>query len=239
VLSLTRHVSSHYAIVVASGSEFQLHTRHLDGANHNEPGPVLFLVEMPLVSTQPTPKLPNPLRPLEAPLPSPEPHTAREETLSILETYGITPDFLGGLRGKVVAKYPPFDSPIDYCRNTLVSALKTSGSVAGPEGATKDVLILMNHKFAKSVRHAILRAAVSAHTELYTVGPSLRLPPSEWRLKRIWARGGIVTFSPTFILQSPSEFEGIMATLRTSDSWFAYVTPSTAEWIEQSVAVPE
>jgi hypothetical protein len=115
-----------------------------------------------------------------------------------------------------------------------------AGAGAGAEGVgstpTLDTFFISNHKLVSHLRSSNLRDNIPRRTTIMSVGPTLALLPSQWRARKIWVSGGLVTFSPTFILRSSEKFGEIMKMIRTSHNWAAYVIPSVIEWAEMSWA---
>ena len=194
----------------------------------------LFVLALPLTSV-PTPRLPNPVRPSAELLPAPTPPSF-PLNVPALQSYGIDHAFLSTLSGQRVMKYPGEDGPTDQLHATLVSSLKQHNAIPASE---VDTLLVMNHRFMRSLKSSSIKANITRRTAFYAFGPSLQLYPSQWNLTRIWQKGGLVTFSPTFILRNPDTFNDIMEMIRSVDTWAAYVIPGVVEWCKDSWDKPQ
>jgi hypothetical protein len=228
-------VDAHYALVLATSSQVDFGHLPLGDWDKDDIGLALFLLALPLNEAS-SPMMPNPVKPisedislsprkLDAPLPSPSP---------LLESYGLFPSTFERLSNRsAVIRWPSVQSFQQY-------QVHGTGPGAGADGVgstpTLDTFFISNHKLASHLRSSNLRDNIPRRTTIMSVGPTLALLPSQWRARKIWISGGLVTFSPTFILRSPEKFGEIMKMIRTSHNWAAYVIPSVIEWAEMSWA---
>lgn len=234
-------VSTHYAIVLASPYFFELSGDNPKGAIGPDSWTIdqikvgVFIVALPL-SSIPAPRLPNPVRPFfEQPVDVKPPIPPYK--IPLLDSFGMDQTFMQTLQDRTVTKYPPSEGPTDNLHEVIISALKQCGARAAGNELT-DVMLVMNQKWTKTLKSSTVRSILSRRTAFYALGPDLRLYPSQWRLTRIWQSGGLVTFSPTFILRSPAKFADIMSMIRTVDTWGAYILPSVMEWCHRSWTEP-
>ncbi|CAD6588444.1 MAG: hypothetical protein TREMPRED_005059 [Tremellales sp. Tagirdzhanova-0007] len=210
-------VRCHYALILAAAQHVDMATFGQGDTYDEGKGVVLLLVSIPLTFNV-SPQLPNPVRPdLNNEL-NTESEFSEGETISLLDSFGVGRDFLLGLEGKVAIMYPRAEGSVDYLNATLSSAFIQIG-VAPLSKGHPDTFVIFNAKLANCLRSTRLRDLLSRRTKLYTTG-------------------GLVTFSPTFILRSPERFGEIMKLIRASDTWAAYVLPSVIEWASLSLAQP-
>jgi hypothetical protein len=134
-------------------------------------------------------------------------------------------------------KLPTSDGPTDALHDSVIAAFKKHGARAANVQGT-EVILVANHKRAKMLRSYFAREAITRRIAFYAFGPDLNLFPSQWTATRIWHSGGVVTFSPTFILRSPEKFAQIMDMIRPAPNWAAYIVPSVVEWCDRSWTEP-
>ncbi len=193
---------------------------------------LMVLMSLPLTSAYPRP--PNPVRLEFDEKPIIKSGLNLGETVTTLESVGVTEDFLLNLTGRSAFMYPKTEGSADLLKATLHSAFQQIGIRLPLEDSAPEIGIISASKLAKAVRSGAVRSYLPQRTKLYTIGPSLSTLPSQWLLQPIWQTGGLVTFSPTFILRSPERFGDIMRTIRASTSWAAYILPSLVEWASLS-----
>ena len=236
-------ISAHYALVLAAPGSVDMSDTGLGQWQYDEIKFAVFVIELPLGSgSKNAPRLPNPVRPnLGEPAlydPVDQKPNVLPQTTSLLDSYGLAHDFLATLRNRTVYKYPGSEGPIDVLHDSVVEGFKMAG-VRAIEGADlPENMLVTNQKFTKTLRSSTVRAILSRRTPIYAFGPSLQLYPEQWTRQKIWQTGGLVTFSPTFILRSPDKFAEIMTTIRTVDTWAAYMLPSVIEWCHGSWSEP-
>ena len=231
------NVDRHFAFVLISAQHVDMSSLDLGNWQSNEiTGLILLLIAYPL-SSNPPPQLPDPVRPDSAPLRDIKPVVPPPTSTSmpLLETFGVTADFLAGLEGKTALIYPGHEGLTDRLHAYLHTAFR---EVKALPADSPDILVVFNQKLTKVLRSSTVRATLPRRTRIYALGPSHDLLPSQWRLRPIWQTGGLVTFSPTFILRSPTRFTEIMKVIRMSDTWGAYVLPSVIEWANLSWKEP-
>ncbi|ORX39150.1 hypothetical protein BD324DRAFT_313400 [Kockovaella imperatae] len=222
----------HYAILLGLPSSIDIN--HIGTGQWSLPeiSAAIFVLQIPLTSVAP-PELPNPVR-ANMIMDTKPVLPAVLHPASLLASYGISDEFLGQYRNRTVLKYPGGESRRDLVDSQLVAAFKRCDISGIKPNTLPSFVILLNQKFGKTIRSGSLRDAVPRETDLYVVGPSLSLYPSQYGLRRVWQTGGLITFSPTFILHSPEKFAAIMSLIRISGTWAAYVLPSIIEWCQQS-----
>lgn len=234
-------VECHYAIVFVAVSRVEALDIQLPAWSSAEVGIIALLVALPLDS-DPLPLMPNPVRPiltLSSPIKRAEP---LEGPLSLLDAYGISTDFLSSLRSKIaIFRYSHPVGPLDRLYSAVIDGFKVTGvkGLAPTNTVPPHFLILSNARLGGAIRSGTLREAVQRRTSVMVLGPSLSLLPCQWRLRPVWKSGGLVTFSPTFILRSPDRFVEIMKTIRVSPNWAAYIIPGIVEWAEASWKEPQ
>lgn len=231
-----KQITAHFALVLASPDSVDMSSIGLGLWIFDEIKLALFVFALPLGSGSiTTPCLPNPVRPdFSEPLDQKPMVTPPE--MSLLESYGFDHDFMSSMRNRTAIKYPGAEGPADVLDEVITQRLKTAG--VQPTADLPENLFVLNQKFGKALRSSTVRSVLSRRTAIYAFGPSLQLHPNQWKRQRIWQRGGLVTFSPTFILRSPEKFSEIMKTIRTVDTWAAYVLPSVIEWCHTSWSEP-
>lgn len=227
-------VFSHQALVMVRADQIDLSPLNLGPWKSSEIGFALVLLALPIGVSSLAPRLPSPVRPLIDPLP-PAPIVPFISTpATLLESFGISQDFLRGLRGRPILKLPGPEGAADALHTALVGAFRDNGALPSTNGMA-DVVVIGNAKLLRSLAKMELKNALLRRgTSVYAVGPSLALHPKQWTLRPIWQAGALVTFSPTLILRSPAKFVEILSMVRSSESWGAYVLPSVVEWVVAS-----
>ena len=224
-------VFSHQALIMVHADQIDLSPLNLGQWKSNEIGLALVLLALPVGVSSMAPRLPSPVKPLIDPTP-PNPIVPFISTpATLLDSFGISQDFLGGLRGKPILKLPGPEGATDALHTALVSGFRENGALPSSNGMA-DVVVIGNAKLLRSLAKVELKNALLRRgTQVYAVGPSLALHPKQWTLRPIWQSGALVTFSPTLVLRSPAKFVEIMSMVRSSESWGAYVLPSVVEWV--------
>lgn len=227
-------VDAHHAIIIAHALNVDLESVGLGSWQVEDIGLAFLLVRFPLESaSNHSNAVVDPIKPhLSVEAIETKPNAVG--SMPLLDSYGIDARFLGNLPGRTVLKCPKPEGLHETLDGALQNAFKACGSEP-PEGdAAPDFLIVRNLRLAKTLRLPQLQAAMPRRTKIYAVGSSLHLPLSDWGLRPIWTAGGVVTFSPTFILRSPKAFSEVMKIVRSSETWGAYVLPSVIEWADES-----
>jgi len=210
----------------------------LGGWNLEEIKLAVFVLALPLESGSiPVPRLPNPVRPNFGETVDEKPAILPSE-MSVLDSYGLDYAFMSSLRNRSAVKFTGSEGPMDALHDSVIDGFKIAGVVPVEGTNPPDNLLVANQKFANTLRSSTVRGVLSRRTAIYAFGPNLQLYPSQWTRRKIWQKGGLVTFSPTFILRSPDKFVEIMKTIRSVDSWAAYVLPSVIEWCHTSWSEP-
>ena len=228
----------HYAILIASPALVDISRLGLGSWKMEDISVGIFILQLPLTS-MPPPQLSNPVRPsmpLELDIKPELPDFS--QPADVLESYGVSSDFLNQYRGRRVIKYPVPDHKLDILDKQLTDALKKNEINGVAPKSPPDFVILLNQRFRASMRPSAVRNVVLHRTPIYACGPSLSLYPSQYGLQPIWQHGALVTFSPSFILHSPDRFTSAMRLIRLSHNWAAYITPAVIEWCQASWAIP-
>ncbi|RXK38168.1 hypothetical protein M231_04542 [Tremella mesenterica] len=210
-------VSNHIALVIVGGSRMHFNSLGYGPWQGTKIGLCLVLLALPPLSSSSTsPMIPNPARPLHPNMPSPL-MTPPSLPAPLLLSYGIPQEFLASLRGRVSVKYPGREGDLDVLYDTLIDGFKQNqASPLNSSESPPDVLIIGNHRISRTLRSSTLKTCIPRRTLIYSMGPALQLHPSLWTLRPIWTTGGLVTFSPTLILRSPTKFAEIMEMINAS-----------------------
>lgn len=231
------HISVHYALVVARADTIRPDKEIANGANVSTGKLVFAVYEMPLDS-RPPPMLPNPVRPFallshtsNTPPTSPRP-------VSIMESYGLADDSPIPLRDRSVLIYPGRDGPLDTLYAAVTTFCTEHGLRGAGDGRPAEVALFNSGKMSRVVRSTSIRQNLARRARFVGFGPKLDLYPNQWRATEVWQRGGLVTFSPTFILRSPERFAAITKIIRAADTWAAYVVPEVLKWCDDSWKQP-
>ncbi|KAL7421226.1 hypothetical protein Q5752_004111 [Cryptotrichosporon argae] len=150
---------------------------------------------------------------------------------SVLSSYAIPPKFFEGLRGKTAVLLPEGS---DELYAAIIAAFKSYDVVPYAPGSVPNAVVIMNSYIPQAVRKSLVRPNFQRRTRFYSLGADLRLLPAHWTFRPIWTTGGLVTFSPTFILRSPDKLAEVMDLLRPVPNWGTYIIPSVVEWAEAS-----
>lgn len=236
-------MTAHYALIVTDSSNFQ---SELVGpglglgpwASNKEVGMALIVLALPLDSVEP-PMLPDPVRPdLLGPAVDIKPkHDMMLDQMHLLASYDLSPQYFKSLSGRPAVTYPPKDGDYDLLKISVEREYQYHG-VKPHDGSLPDHVLFDNAKMGRAVKSSTIRQTVNRRTQYFAAGPSLHLAPSQWKLTEIWRTGGLVTFSPTFILRNPKKFAEIMRIIRTAPNWEAYVIPELVQWVETSWKKP-
>lgn len=193
----------------------------------------ILVLALPLDS-DPPPLLPNPVQP-ELEVKDEKPRAIKTAyPLHILASYDLTPNFFYGLKGTRTVQYPGQQGHYDILSEFIEHEFKEQGVIPHNDQYPPETVLFANSKSTKSVRSATLAATTSRRTKFYAAGPAMHLLPSQWGMREIWLTGGLVTFSPTFVLRSPAKFAEIMKMIRVAPHWAAYVTPQLVQWVHIS-----
>jgi hypothetical protein len=202
---------------------------------------VALLVALPL--NGPLPLLPNPIRPDHIFDMEVKPHISVAKTL--IDSYGVTPEFLSNSSGRSCQLRPfptsgkRLDPPtsLQALHDLFIAALKAYNVLPNDDG-NPELYIVWNANFSVVLSSGTVARQLPRRTVIMTIGPALQLHPNQWTLRPIWTTGGLVTFTPTFILRSPEKFTEIMKMIRCSDNWGAYVIPAVITWASTSWTEP-
>jgi len=231
------HISAHHALIIARAD-----TIESQGDDNGVVGPtpsklVFAIYDMPLDS-RPPPMLPNPIRPFvllshatDTPPSSPKP-------VSITDSYGLDDNSPIPLKDRYVLIYPGRDGPLDTLYAAITSFCEGHGLRAAVDGRSAEVALLNSGKMSRVVRSTSIRQNLARRARFVSFGPNMDLYPSQWRATEVWHRGGLITFSPTFILRLPERFAAIMNIVRLADTWEAYVVPEVLRWCDESWKQP-
>jgi hypothetical protein len=231
-------VGAHYALIMLHSDNVNLEMLGYGHWKREEVGMALLVISLALTSERP-PTLPNPLRPNFTVI-QPEikvPVDANGQA-TLLESYGFTESYLNGFAHKAVQKYPESDGHFDLLYNSIMKQFKAKDVRPIEPNKHPDQIVFANARLGRSVRSSTLRAACIRRTKFHLAGPSLQLPPSLWTAREVWSTGGLVTFSPTFILRKPDKFAEIMQMIACTTNWAAYITPQVMLWAEASWREP-
>lgn len=194
-------------------------------------GLVALLVSLPLDS-QPPPALPNPVKP-EIEIRVSKPHPLMLGSCDLLDSFGLSSGLLSSFGGKFVQYRPGHkEGPLDDFFHGVKAGFKSVG--VKHIGDKLDTFLIENARLFTAIRSTTMGNALPRRTTIMAMGPTLSLLPSQWKARTIWSNGGLVTFSPTFILRSPDKFAEIMRVIRPANSWAAYIVPSVVEWASMS-----
>lgn len=230
-LDSTGNIAGHYACVMVHSDNVNLDMLGYGDWSRPEVNMAMLVVSLPMTSSI-CPKLPNPVRPDFGP------NTKDQESHAQIELYGLSDAFFRSYEGKSVVKYPDSEGSYDFLYNYIRGQYQANHVQPIKEGSFPEEVLFSNSRIGRTVRSTTLRTTCLRRTKFHMAGPSLHLPPSQWLLREVWATGGLVTFSPTFILRSPEKFEAIMQILRCVTHWAAYIIPSVIIWAESSWREP-
>ena len=234
-------ISRHYAIVFASGKQIDFAGLGIGLASWQRQDVDFgaFLVSLPLDSNRP-PSLPNPVRP-DFDIHQRKPEIPDDKPVSMLESYGIHQSLFDSLSGKPAQyRFSHVRTVLDNLQLGVHQGFSASGvrPNQGHDGRV-EALISENARPLHTLRSSIIQSAALRRTTLYAVGTSLSLLPHQWKLRTIWSTGGLVTFSPTFMLRSPDKFAEVMQIIRPASNWAAYVLPVVIEYCNKSWDEPQ
>jgi hypothetical protein len=234
-------ITRHYAIVFASAKQIDFAGLGiaLGGWRASDVDFAAFLISLPLASAS-APALPNPVRPVFN-LDTSKPDIPEGKPVSIFESYGIAETLFDSLSGKAGQyRFSHARTPLDVLHRVVHEGFKRAGvqSVSTSYGRI-EAIVAENARLYHTLKSTTIIMALPRRTTIYSVGTSLALAPADWKLRTIWASGGLVTFSPTFILRSPDKFAEIMQMLRPATNWAAYVIPSVIEYCNNSWDEPQ
>jgi hypothetical protein len=203
----------------------------------SEIGIALLVLAIPL-DTFPAPILPNPVQPdLYIEEDQTKPNTSITQT-HLFASYGLTPEYFRSLRQTRAIRYPGQEGHYDVLYHLIEHEFSVNEVIPNDLSHAPENVLFMNHKFTRAVKSSTLTQSVNRRTRYFSAGPALHLLPSQWNLREIWATGGLVTFSPTFVLRHPEKVAEIMSMVRIAPNWAAYVTPQLVQWVNASWQLP-
>lgn len=219
---------SHIFVLIAAAENAHLDTVGLDPWTLEQIGVVAIVVNIPLQGHA-IPTLPNPVRPDFLTGEQADQGRPPQDPMNIAESYGFTRATVEV--GDTVMLYPPNDfglypHAVEQAKRLSLSPPKQPN---GPHW-----MILLNNYWLKSTRSQSVATYLSRSTRIFAMGPDFDIPISQWGLREIWKKGGLVTFSPTLLLREPQRFAEIMEVIRVTPGWAAYIPPSTVLWCEES-----
>jgi len=203
----------------------------------SEIGIALLVMAIPLES-YPSLMLPNPVRPdldMEEDKPKPDLSITQPH---VFASYGLTPEYFHSLRQTRAVRYPGQEGHYDVLHFLIEYEFSVNEVIPYDEFHAPENVIFMNNKFTRAVKSSTLDKTVNRRTRYFSAGPALHLLPSQWKLREIWATGGLVTFSPTFMLRHPDKVAEIMSMVRIAPNWAAYVIPQLVQWVDASWKMP-
>lgn len=189
---------------------------------------IAIVISVPFVGP-PSNDLPNPMR-LDKSEQDPTPHVSAAKTTAA--SYGfdeMTSVILGGMSHDIV--------PLGMADSTLSGEIEQQAArVDSLSSLNSDpkVVIVLNGQWSSATRLENFQRMLERPVQFYSMGHDLESPVSTWTFRQIWKTGGLVMFSPTFILREPSKFRDLMAEIRSSPGWAAYIPPATVLWCKQS-----
>lgn len=229
-------IAEHFAVIIvhARVAEQAIHSIGLGPwTSVDDVNMALLVLSIPLDSNPP-PTLPNPVQP-DVDVKDEKPRSIKTAyPVHILASYDLTPEFFYNLKGTRTIQYPGQLGHYDILSEFIAHEYQEQGVVGHSDQHPSDNVVFANSKYTRSVKSATLQATVGRRTRFYAAGPALHLLPSQWGLTEIWSTGGLVTFSPTFVLRSPAKFAEIMKMIRVAPNWAAYVTPQLVQWVHTS-----
>lgn len=232
-LPSTATVSQHYALVLLSTSNVDLSAMGM-GQALPAGDLIALLICLPLDGVS-NGVLPDPITGVQQPV-----DNLLADPLPLLTAYGVTP-YLAQYAGKNV-RYCP-DGPERH--SDIMEAVREgfqnakAKSFSGPA----DLLVAENTWLAIAKIPKTKSGTLPSNMKVLAVGPSLSLLPHQWQARPLWEFGGLVTFSPTLILQHPKMFQDIMDGINlyrdkrigdTHRGWAAYLAPPAVEFIDDS-----
>ncbi|TFK40949.1 hypothetical protein BDQ12DRAFT_678640 [Crucibulum laeve] len=97
-------------------------------------------------------------------------------------------------------------------------------------GKKADVRVVFVHVGALDTLHRLPalmeRRAKTPHLRFYTYGTHESIMPEHWGIREIYPRGGVVTFTPTAILEDPMGTINRIRQLNQHPLWACYIHPS-------------
>jgi hypothetical protein len=232
-------VIEHFAIIMAPAKFAESSILSLGlgpWATVSEIGMALLVLAIPL-DTVPPPSLPNPVRPDLDADEDKKPSTLTYPT-HCFASYGLTPEYFHSLRRTRSVRYPGQEGHYDVLHHLIEHEFSVNEVIPHDEYHVPENVLIMNNKFTRAVKSSTLDKTINRRTKYFAAGPALHLLPSQWKLREIWTTGGLVTFSPTFVLRSPEKVAEIMSMIRIAPNWAAYVTPQLVQWVHASWKMP-
>jgi len=233
-------VMEHFAIIMAPAKFVEQSILALGlgpWSTVSEIGIALLVLAIPL-DTFPPPMIPNPVRPdIDVEEDKKVPNTVVTPT-HLFASYGLSPEYFRSLRQTRAVRYPGQEGHYDVLHFLVEHEFSVNDVIPYDEFHAPENVLFMNNKFNRAVKSSTLDKTVNRRTRYFSTGSALHLLPSQWKLREIWSTGGLVTFSPTFILRSPEKVAEIMSMIRIAPNWAAYVTPQVVQWVNASWRLP-
>lgn len=233
-------VVEHFAIIMAPAKFVEASILGLGlgpWSSVSEIGIALLVMAIPLES-YPPPLIPNPVRPdldMEEDKPKPDLSITQPH---VFASYGLTPEYFRSLRQTRAVRYPGQEGHYDVLHFLIEYEFSVNEVIPNDEFHAPENVLFMNNKFTRAVKSSTLDKTINRRTRYFSAGPALHLRPSQWKLREIWATGGLVTFSPTFVLRHPDKVAEIMSMVRIAPNWAAYIIPQLVQWVDASWKMP-
>lgn len=228
-------LTSHDLLFIMLAEDADLSPELLSGWDPSNLNAIAVLIEVPY-EANPLPQLPNPVRPdfafedLQS-LRVPPVHVP--SALNVPDSYCFPQLAESKLRGRTMHILPKVANETAF-HSDLVKQCKAIGVQAPQPGQDPEFVMVVDGMWTATVRTANFQRLIERRTKFYSLGPDLESPVASWTCQPIWQTGGLITFSPTLILRQPEKFLQIMASIRNTPNWAAYIAPTTVLWIEDS-----
>lgn len=229
-------VVSHNILIIAGGGDSRIaQEAELNGWDIQQLDYVAVLIEVPLTPAVALPDLPNPVRPFLAKQPTPPlPNGPAPNTVA---SYGFDDEAVSRMKPNAALYVLPATYMLCNIYGEVVKQAERSKLKAPPPDVSPDVLLILNGAFHTVLRSGTFRRSLDRSTRYYSLGHDLMSMSPRWHLRPIWETGGLVTFSPSFLLGNFDIFTSIMKVIRTAPNWAAYIIPDTLLFFDQKYRI--
>lgn len=225
-------MTTHNILIIAPAQESRINTDvNLNGWQLDQLKYVALLLQVPLVPTTTVPDLPNPMRPFSTRETSVPPLVPRDAPNSAA-SYGLDDEAAAQMaaHGGALCILPGAQGKCALYNEVVQTAQKWQ--ISAELKLPKNIIVL-NGAFTMTAASSAFRNTLDRPTRIYSLGHDLMSLTTRWHMRPIWERGGLVTFSPSFLLFNYDRLGPIMRIIRTDPNWAAYIHPSTMIWLNE------
>lgn len=229
-------MTAHNILIIARGVDSRIaQDAELNGWNLEQLDFVAVLLQVPLTPTVELPDLPNPVRPFAKKQATPP--VSDTPAHNTVASYGFDDEAVSRMKRNAALYVLPATYLLCNIYGEVVQQAERSKLQAPQRDVSPDVLLILNGAFQAVLRSGTFRRSLDRSTRYYSLGHDLMSMRPQWQLRPVWETGGLVTFSPSFLLGNFDIFTSIMKIIRTAPNWAAYIIPESMLFFEQKYRI--